>query len=98
MFGDELRRRDILASMKWGSSAEYSPRFSERPRLRTGSELVAELKGTGHYDGWGAHCYRHSARAADNDPSFRNWTCAAGLACEAAGKTTRIGMRFVKSR
>ena len=31
-------------------------------------------------------------------PSFRTWTCAAGLACEAAGKTSRIGMCFVKSR
>ncbi len=97
-FGDQIRRRDILNSMKWGSSPDYSRGFSERPQVRTRSEFLAELKGTGHYDGWGAHCYLHSARAADNDPSFRNWTCAAGLACEAADKTSRIGMCFVKSR
>jgi hypothetical protein len=97
-FGDQIRRRDILNSMKWGSSPDYSRGFSERPQLRTRSEFLAELKGTGHYDGWGAHCYQHSAKAADNDPSFRSWTCAAGLACEAAGKTSRIGMCFVKSR
>jgi hypothetical protein len=97
-FGDQIRRRDILTSLKWGSSPDYSRGFSERPQLRTRSEFLAELKGTGHYDGWGAHCYQPSAKAADNDPSFRNWTCAAGLACEAAGKTSRIGMCFVKSR
>ena len=97
-FGDQIRRRDILNSVKWGSSPDYSRGFSERPQLRTRSEFLAELKGTGHYDGWGAHCYQQSAKAADNDPSFRSWTCAAGLACEAAGKTSRIGMCFVKSR
>ena len=97
-FGDQIRRRDILTSMKWNSSPDYSRGFSERPQLRTRSEFLAELKGTGYYDGWGAHCYQHSAKAADNDPSFRTWTCAAGLACEAAGKTSRIGMCFVKSR
>ncbi len=97
-FGDQIRRRDILTSIKWGSSPDYSRGFSERPQLRTRSEFLAELKGTGHYDGWGAHCYQPSAKAADNDPSFRTWTCAAGLSCEAAGKTSRIGMCFVKSR
>ena len=97
-FGDQIRRRDILNSMKWSSSPDYSRGFSERPQLRTRSEFLAELKGTGYYDGWGAHCYQHSTKAADNDPSYRAWTCAAGLACEAAGKTSRIGMCFVKSR
>lgn len=97
-FGDQIRRRDILTSIKWGSSPDYSRGFSERPQLRTKSEFLAELKGTGYYDGWGAHCYQHSAKAADNDPSFRTWTCAVGLACEAAGKTSRIGMCFVRSR
>lgn len=97
-FGDQIRRRDILASLKRGSIPDYSRGFSGRPQLRTRSKYLAELKGTGHNDGWGAHCYRHGAKAADNDPSFRNWTCAAGLACEAVGKTSRIGMCFVKSR
>ncbi|HYI26843.1 MAG TPA: hypothetical protein VD863_03245 [Bradyrhizobium sp.] len=97
-FGDQIRRRDILTSIKWGSSPDYSRGFSERPQLRTRSEFLAELKGTGYHDGWGAHCYQHSAKVADNDPSFRTWTCAAGLACEAIGKTSRIGMCFVRSR
>ena len=30
-----------------------------------------ELAGTDYYDGWGAHCYQQSPKAADNDPSFR---------------------------
>ena len=97
-FGDQIRRRDILDSVKSGSSPDYSRGFSERPQLRTRSEFLAELKGTGYYDGWGAHCYQPGAKAADNDPSFRSWTCAAGLACEPAGKTSRIGMCFVRDR
>ena len=36
--------------------------------------------------------------AANNDASFRGWTCAEGLACQVAGKTSRMGMCFVKSR
>ena len=39
-----------------------------------------------------------ASQAADNDGSFRDWTCAEGLACQAAGKTSRMGMCFVKSR
>ena len=97
-FGDQIRRRDILNSMKWGSSPDYSRGFSGRPQLRTRSEFLGELAGTGHYDGWGAHCYQQGAKAADNDPSFRAWTCAKGLACQPAGKTSRIGMCFVGSR
>lgn len=97
-FGDQIRRRDILNSLKWGSSPDYSRGFSGRPQLRTRSEFLGELAGTGYYDGWGAHCYQHSAKAADNDPSFRAWTCAKGLACQPAGKTSRIGMCFVSSR
>jgi hypothetical protein len=97
-FGDQIRRRDILNSVKWGSSPDYSRGFSERPQLRTRSEFLSELAGTGYYDGWGAHCYRQSAKAADNDPSFRGWTCAEGLACQPVGNTSRMGMCFVKSR
>ena len=97
-FGDQIRRRDILNSVKWGSSPDYSRGFSERPQLRTRPEFLAELKGTGYYDGWGAHCYQQSAKAAGNDPSYRAWTCAAGLACQVAGKTSRMGMCFVRDR
>ena len=51
-----------------------------------------------YYDGWGAHCYVQGKPAASNDGSFRDWTCAEGLGCQAAGKISRIGMCFVKSR
>ena len=36
--------------------------------------------------------------ATTTDASFRDWTCAEGLTCQAAGKTSRFGMCFVKSR
>ena len=81
---------------KWGSSPDYSRGFSERPQLRAQVGISGELAGTGYYDGWGAHCYQPGAKAADNDPSFRAWTCAEGLACQVAGKTSRIGMCFVE--
>jgi hypothetical protein len=97
-FGDQIRRRDILASLNWGSSPDYSRGFSERPQLRSRPGLMKELLGTSYHDGWGAHCYQQNAKAADNDPSFRSWSCAEGLACQTAGKTSRIGMCFVKSR
>jgi len=54
--------------------------------------------GTEYYDGWGAHCYLQRANAAENDKSFKSWTCSEGLACQAAGKASRMGMCFVKSR
>ena len=97
-FGDQIRRRDILSSLNLDSSPDYSRGFSERPQSRARPELMKELVGTSYHDGWGAHCYQQSAKAADNDPSFRAWTCADGLACQPAGKTSRIGMCFVKSR
>ncbi len=93
-FGDQIRRRDILASLRDGRPPDYSRGFSSRPQLR-GS---AELAGSSYNDGWGAHCYVPGKPAAGNDASFRNWTCADGLSCQAAGKTSRIGMCFVKSR
>ena len=93
-FGDQIRRRDILTSMRDGTSPDYSRGFSSRPQLR-GS---AELAGTEYDDGWGAHCYARRPKAADNDGSFKSWTCAEGLACQVAGQASRIGMCFVKSR
>jgi hypothetical protein len=93
-FGDQTRRRDILASLRDGKSPDYSRGFASRPQLR-GS---AELADTSYYDGWGAHCYMQGKPAAANDASFRDWTCAEGLTCQAAGKISRIGMCFVKSR
>ena len=68
--------------------------FSSRPQLRGSSELA----GTEYDDGWGAHCYIQHADAADNDKSFKSWTCAEGLACQVVDRGSRIGMCFVGSR
>jgi hypothetical protein len=93
-FGDQVRRRNILTALRDGKAPDYSRGFASRPQLR-GS---AELAGTNYYDGWGAHCYVQGKPAAGNDGSFRDWTCAEGLSCQVAGKISRIGMCFVKSR
>jgi hypothetical protein len=93
-FGDQVRRRDILARLRDGRPPDYSRGFSSRPQLRGSTELA----GSNHNDGWGAHCYVQGRPAAGNDASFRDWNCAEGLSCQAAGKTSRIGMCFVKSR
>jgi hypothetical protein len=93
-FGDQIRRRDILTALRDGRRPDYSRGFSSRPQLRGSTELA----GTEYDDGWGAHCYRQQPNAADNDRSFRNWTCAEGLACEVVGNVSRMGMCFVKSR
>ena len=92
-FGDQVRRRDILAAVRDGKTPDYSRGFSSRPQLRS-----TELTGTEYSDGWGAHCYAPDKAAAHNDASFRNWTCAEGLACQVAGKISRMGMCFIKSR
>ena len=91
-FGDQVRRRDILTALRDGKRPDYSRGFSSRPQLR-GS---AELAGTEYEDGWGASCYVQHASAADNDKSFKSWTCAEGLACQPAGNASRIGMCFIK--
>jgi hypothetical protein len=93
-FGDQIRRRDILMSLRDGRPPDYSRGFSSRPQLRGSTELA----GTEYDDGWGAHCYQQKPDAADNDRSFRSWTCAEGLACQVVGNASRMGMCFVKSR
>jgi hypothetical protein len=93
-FGDQIRRRDILMSLRDGRPPDYSRGFSSRPQSRGSTELA----GTEYDDGWGAHCYQQKPDAADNDRSFRGWTCAEGLACQVVGNASRMGMCFVKSR
>ncbi len=93
-FGDQIRRRNILTSMRDGEWPDYSRGFSSRPQLRGSSELT----GTEYDDGWGAHCYSQRANAADNDRSFESWTCAKGLACQVMSDASRMGMCFVGSR
>jgi len=93
-FGDQIRRRDILTSLRDGTPPDYSRGFSNRPQLRGSTELA----GTEYDDGWGAHCYAQRPNAADNDRSFKSWTCAEGLACQVAGQGSRMGMCFVRDR
>jgi hypothetical protein len=93
-FGDQIRRRDILSAFRDGKPPDYSRGFSSRPQLRGSTELA----GTEYEDGWGAHCYAQRAGAADNDRSFKSWTCAEGLTCQVAGKASRMGMCFVRDR
>jgi hypothetical protein len=92
-FGDQVRRRDILVALRDEKRPDFSRGFSSRPQSRGSTEIA----GTEYSDGWGAHCYRQRAKAADNDASFRAWTCAKGLACEVAGQN-RMGMCFVGRR
>jgi hypothetical protein len=90
--GDQPRRRDILAALRDGHPPDFSRGFADRPQRRGGSPLL----GTSYDDGWGAHCYRPSADAADNDPSFAKWGCAAGLSCQPTpDANSRFGMCFV---
>ena len=93
-YGDQVRRRAILTSLRDGERPDYSRGFSSRPQLRGSGELA----GTEYDDGWGAHCYGRRANAADNDRSFRSWTCARGLACQVLGEASGMGMCFVGSR
>ncbi|MCC8941341.1 hypothetical protein H8A99_34140 [Bradyrhizobium sp. Arg68] len=93
-FGDQVRRRDILSSFRDGKAPDFSRGFSNRPQPRGSTELA----GTEYRDGWGAHCYLPAAKPAETDRSFRNWSCAEGLTCQVAGKTSRMGMCFVKGR
>jgi len=93
-FGDQVRRRDILSAFADGKQPDFSRGFASRPQLRGSSELA----GTEYENGWGAHCYVQHARVSENDASFRGWTCASGLTCQAANAETRMGMCFVKTR
>jgi hypothetical protein len=93
-FGDQIRRRDILTSIRDGQTPDFSRGFSERPQLRGSRELA----GTEYQDGWGAHCYAQHTKASDNDRSYTSWTCAKGLACQIVSEASRMGMCFVGGR
>jgi hypothetical protein len=92
-FGDQVRRRNILTAIRDGKQPDFSRGFAGRPQLRGSTELA----GTSYLDGWGAHCYVQRANPDENDRSFRSWTCADGLACQ-AGPKTRMGMCFIQSQ
>jgi hypothetical protein len=93
-FGDQVRRRDILLAYRDAKQPDFSRGFASRPQTRRSKELA----GTEYEDGWGAHCYVQHANAAEDDASFRAWTCAEGLACQVQNPASRIGMCFVKGR
>ena len=93
-FGDQVRRRDILASFAEGKPVDFSRGFAARPQSRGSTELA----GTEYDDGWGAHCYVQHDSASENDASFVGWSCAEGLACQAMSPASRIGMCFVKTK
>ncbi len=93
-FGDQVRRRDILAAMRDGKPPDFSRGFSDRPQARGSTELA----GTGYDDGWGAHCYRQQPGASNNDKSFNSWRCAEGLSCQPVDEASPIGMCFVENR
>ena len=101
------RRAGVAAFLR---RPDPPPRYSRKPARRQAAGLFARIcqpsaiarqhrtRRHQYYDGWGAHCYVQGKPAASNDGSFRDWTCAEGLTCQAAGKISRIGMCFVKSR
>src|SRR6266550_962428 len=91
-FGDQVRRRDILAALRDEKPADFSRGFASRPQTRG----TTELAGTEYQDGWGSHCYQERDNEAENDRSFRPWTCAEGLTCQVASPATRMGMCFIK--
>ncbi len=93
-FGDQVRRRDILAAFAAGKRPDFSRGFASRPQTR-GSQ---ELAGTEYQDGWGAHCSLQNEGSGTADRSFTSWSCAKGLTCQAAAASRRIGMCFIKTR
>jgi hypothetical protein len=93
-FGDQIRRRDILVSLRDGKTPDYSRGFSSRPQLRASRELA----GTEYDNGWGAPCYLPGAKGSEKDRSFTSWTCAKGLACQVLDQPSRMGMCFVGTR
>jgi len=94
-FGDQIRRRDILTSMRDGKAPGLLTGIFQPPRSCVAALNWPEpnMRTAG-----GAHCYLQRPNAADNDRSFRSWTCAEGLACQAAGQASRMGMCFIGDR
>lgn len=95
-FGDQERRRDILASLRDGRPPDFSRGFSARPQPSRSKELL----GTTFVNGWGAVCYTAGTHAAPVDKSFASWTCAEGLTCQASvagANSSRTGFCFIRS-
>ena len=108
-FGDQIRRRDILAALRDGRQPDYSRGFSSRPQLRGSTELA----GTGYDDGWGAHCYRQKPGAgtmtgvSSRGPAPRGspvrwpirpcaWECASSRAADCSQAGCNGSRRFAR--
>lgn len=91
-FGDQPRRRDILAAFRDTRPLDFSRGFSARPQIRR----AEGLDGTTYLNGWGAHCYAPEGRAAAVDKSFSSWSCIDGLQCQMpdGASATRPGLCF----
>ncbi len=92
-FGDQPRRRDILAAFRDTRPLDFSRGFSARPQ----AYRADDLDGTTYFNGWGAQCYAPTARATRADKSFSSWTCIDGLECQmpaSGGTATRAGLCF----
>lgn len=92
-FGDQPRRRDILAAFRDARPLDFSRGFSARPQ----AYRADDLDGTTYLNGWGAQCYAPDARATRADKSFSSWTCIDGLECQmpaSGGTVTRAGLCF----
>ena len=92
-FGDQPRRRDILAAFRDTRPLDFSRGFSARPQARRADDL----DGTTYLNGWGAYCYAPERRATSADKSFSSWSCIEGLACQmpaSGGTATRSGLCF----
>ena len=92
--GDQVRRRNILTAFAAGKRPDFSRGFASRPQTRGSRELA----GSEYQDGWGAHCSLPDAGSETGDRSFMSWSCAKGLACQAAAASRRIGMCFIETR
>lgn len=90
-FGDQERRRDVLAAFRDGRTPDFSRGFSARPQARRAHELA----GTTYVNGWGAVCAVPGADATP-DKSFTSWTCAEGLTCQPlhGASVSRAGFCF----
>lgn len=91
-FGDQPRRRDILAAFRDGRDPDFSRGFSARPQ----ASRSRELDGTTYLDGWGAHCHAPTVAMPKPDKSFASWTCIEGLTCRMPrdASPTRAGFCF----
>lgn len=84
-YGDLPRRRGIVEAIAAGRPADFMRGFSMRPRQTTGrsTKTVFPASFDPLRNGEGSNCYQPPGPGSSADPSFADWTCAAGLVCRA---------------